>query len=351
MTDDGALGSPVVIWGAGAIGGTLGAHFVDAGRDVVLVDTAVEHVEAMNDEGLRITGPVAELRVPVRAVLPEALSGRHRTILLCVKAHHTARAVDRLALRLADDGCVVSVQNGLNERLIAARVGEGRTVGCFVNFGADRIEPGVVHLGGRGAVVVGELDGRESPRARGLHDLLRTFEPDAVLTGNIGGYLWGKLAYGALLFATALTDAPIADVLDSEEHRPALVALAREVVRVADARGVEPEAFDGFDPAAYRPGSGDAAARESLDALVAFNRRSAKERTGIWRDLAVRKRKTEVDAQLAPVAELGADAGVGTPLVRRLVELIHEIEEGEREQGWPALDALAAGAVDAADEA
>ena len=119
----------------------------------------------------------------------------------------------------------------------------------------------MIMRGNRGAVVVGELDGAHTARIRTVHGLFRLFEPQAVLTDNIWGYLWGKLAYGALLFATALAEASIADVLASERHRPTLVALAREVVTVAGARGIRPEAFDGFDPAAFHPDAGEAPPR------------------------------------------------------------------------------------------
>ena len=78
----------------------------------------------------------------------------------------------------------------------------------------------------------------------------------------------------------------------------------------------------------------------SLDRLVAFNARSAKSHSGVWRDLAVRRRRTEVDAQIAPIAELGANVGVSTPLTVRLVSLIHDVEEGRRQQSWETLDAL-----------
>jgi 2-dehydropantoate 2-reductase len=111
---------------------------------------------------------------------------------------------------------------------------------------------------------------------------------------------------------------------------------------VAKARAVHPEAFDGFDPAAYQPDAPAGAAAQSLDALVVHNRKSAKTHSGIWRDLAVRKRPTEVDAQLGIVVSLGAEAGVPTPLTARVVELIHEIERGQRTQSLEALDALAA---------
>ena len=76
------------------------------------------------------------------------------------------------------------------------------------------MEPGIVQYSGRGAVVVGEIDGRETDRIRELHRLFKEFDRDAVLTDNIWGYLWGKLIYGAQLFATALTN--------DRDRRPAL---------------------------------------------------------------------------------------------------------------------------------
>jgi len=115
------------------------------------------------------------------------------------------------------------------------------------------------------------------------------------------------------------------------------------VMRAAEARAVRAEAFDGFDPSAFAADATDQRAARSLDELVAFNRASAKSHSGVWRDLAVRKRKTEVDAQIAPIAELGDEVGVPTPLVSRLVELIHEVEAGARPQDWSTLDALAGG--------
>lgn len=331
-----------VIWGAGAMGGSIGAWLVRAYQPVLLVDSDRAHCMSIAEHGLRITGPVAEFTVDVGCILPEQVEPGLKTVLLAVKAHHTEAAMEVITPLLADDGFVVSVQNGLNERVIARYVGEERTVGCFVNFGADVMEPGLIQRGNRGAVVVGEPNGAMTPRIRRVHKLLSLFEPDAVLTDNIWGYLWGKLAYGALLFATALADASIADVLASEKHRPVLIELAREVMRVAHARSVRPEGFDGFNPRAFGPTALDVDAVASLDRLVDFNRASAKSHSGVWRDLAVRKRKTEVDAQIAPIAELGAEAGVDTPLVRRLVELIHDIEEGRRPQSWETLDALGA---------
>ena len=91
-----------------------------------------------------------------------------------------------------------------------------------------------------------------------------------------------------------------------------------------DAAPCPPEPFDGFDPADIEG---------SIERLVEFNRRSAKTHSGIYRDLAVRRRRTEVDAILGPVDR---------PLVRRTAELIHAIEDGRRVCERANLDLLAA---------
>ena len=334
--------TPILVWGAGAIGGTLAAAFARAGEAVVVVDSAADHVEAINANGLKIEGPIFEDTVAIPAFLPEALEGRFERVFLCVKAHHTEAAAKALAPHVADDGYVVSAQNGLNERVIAEHIGEPRTIGCFVNFGADYLAPGVVHYSGRGAVVVGELDGARSERIAEIHRLMQRFAPDAILTDNIWGFLWGKLVYGTLLFATALTDDSIADVLDNKRYRPVLTRLGQEVGAVAAAAGITMEAFNGFDPAAFAPGASAEHTAASFDEMVAHNRRSLKSHSGIWRDLAIRKRKTEVDAQILPIVDIGRDLSRATPLTARVVAMIHEIEEGKRPLVLENLDELAA---------
>jgi 2-dehydropantoate 2-reductase len=333
--------APILIWGAGAIGGTLGAGFVRAGHDVAFVDVDPAHVAAINTRGLRIDGPLWTDTVSAPASLPAEVSGVYERIFLCVKAQHTAEAAAALAPHLAQSGLVVSAQNGLNERVIAATVGLSRTIGCFVNFGADYLEPGVVHYSGRGAVVVGELNGVETDRIRDLHRLMLEFDSDAILTDNIWGFLWGKMIYGALLFATALTNDSIADVLEDPQARRFLVRLGQEVGAVAASEGVRTEAFNGFDPAAFAPGASPAAIDRSFADMVAHNRRSAKSHSGIWRDLAVRKRKTEAEAQLGPIVTTGAANGVPTPLTARVMTLIAEIEAGRRPLERTNLTALA----------
>lgn len=335
------MSAPILIWGAGAIGGTLGAYMARAGEDVLLVDIVPEHVTAMNAGGLLIEGPVETFRQKVNAVLPEDVEGKFKTVFLAVKAQHTAEAVEALLPHLAEDGYIVSAQNGLNELTIGRMIGMDRTIGCFVNFGADWLGPGQILLGNRGKVAVGELDGTRTERVAEVHRLLSIYEPDAELTDNIWGYLWGKMGYGAMLFATALTPASMSDNFASARHAPVFEGLGREVMAVASARMVSPLGFNGFDPDAFMPGSSTEDALRSIRAMEEHNRHTAKTHSGVWRDIAVRKRKTEVDAQIAVIADLAAEVGIEPRLTRRLVELVHEVEDG-RPQSWDVLDDLLA---------
>ena len=329
--------------GAGAIGGTVGAYMARGGEDVLFVDRDAEHVRAIHERGLTIRGYDKSFTVQAPAVTPEGLrdaaGGRLETVLLAVKAPATEGAVAQLADLLAPDGCVVSLQNGLNELEIARQVGERRTVGAFVNFSADYLEPGLIHFGGPGAFYVGELDGSTTPRLEALRDALGHWGGGPVrTTDNIWGFLWGKQAYGAMLFATALTNESMADGIDG--HRPLMVALAREVLAVADAKDVHPLGFDGFEPEVV--GSGDeAAVNASLDRLVELRRQDQKTHSGVWRDLAVRKRRTEVDAHFRPIVAEAERLGQRTALLTRMVEMIHEIEDGRRPLATENLDELA----------
>lgn len=321
---------PILIWGAGAIGGTIGAVLHRAGHEVTMVDIVPEHVAAVRDAGLRITGPIQRLTERMPALLPGDVTGAWQHIWLAVKAHHTEEACRALAPHLAPDGYVLSLQNGLCEDIIAGVVGRDRTVGAFINFGADWMAPGEIMWANRAAVVVGELDGHDTPRLRAIHAALLNFEPGAITTPEIWSYLWGKLGYGAMLFAQALGQAGIADCLARPELLPLWRRLGGEAVAVALAEGVQPRGFNGFDPAAFAPGATQAQGAASVSAMVDFNRGSAKTHSGVWRDLAVRRRPTEVDVQIAPIAATGARHGLPCPTIARLVAMIHEIEDGRR---------------------
>jgi 2-dehydropantoate 2-reductase len=310
-----------VIVGCGAIGGTVAAGLVRDGHDVLVADADAGVVSAINDAGLTITGPVENFTVNVRAVRPADLPDKlDCPVLVAVKAHHTAAAAASLAGRLDGSGYVVSLQNGLNTRTLADAAGASRVVEACVNFGADVTSPGVVLRGNRATFVVGETDGTITDRVTALAADIA----DAEVTGNVLGYIWAKEAYGAMLAAGAVSDLPIADTLDDPAYRTLMIEIARQVLAQAPVR---PVPLDGFDPDDLEG---------SLTRLAVFNRGSAKSHSGIYRDLAVLHRPTEV------TAILGGLASDRAPLISRIIELVTAIEQGHRVCERANLDLLAA---------
>lgn len=330
------------IVGAGAIGGTLGAYMARGGEDVLFVDVVAEHVRAINERGLTIKGYGETFTAHAPAITPDELPEGLECVVLAVKAPATRAALAQIAPRLAADGCIVSAQNGLNELLISAAVGAERTIGCFVNFSADYLEPGLIHFGGAGSFYIGELDGAITPRLERIQAAFSHWGGGPIrTTDNIWGYLWGKQAYGAMLFATALSNETMGDAIGA--YREMMVALAREVLAVAAAEGVRPLGFDGFEPDVLRDGA-PADIDASIERLVAVRARDEKKHSGVWRDLAVRKRRTEVDEHFVPIIERAAAHGLAVPLLARMVAMIHEVEEGVRPLVRENLDELAGAA-------
>jgi len=332
----------ITVYGAGAIGGVTGAALAEAGHDVLLVDRAVDHVTAMNAHGLTVDRRTGPSTTRVRAITPDVLGAGLELVLLAVKSQDTPAALEVLAPRLATDGAIVSLQNGLNEELIAAAVGARRTVGCLVNWAADWTGPGRILHGGEGALVLGELDGRASARVQSLAKLLDVVAPTRV-TDNILGYTWAKHVYGALLVATAVVDAHVYEVVErSHDVQAMLLRLVIESMDVAEATGIKLQPFDEYDPADYRAAAGgDVAARQRAMAIIATHYRAhTKTKTGIWRDLAVRRRKTEVGALLGATVAKAGPLGIAMPLTEQLIAMIEDLETGRRVMGWANVDEL-----------
>lgn len=183
----------VTVVGAGAIGGTVGVLLHRAGHDLVLVDRDEAHVATINREGFRLSG-LLNLVELVPAIVPDGLSHLVRDkrplgmVVLAVKAMDTEAAVEQIRPHLAPDGFVVSYQNGLNEEVIARIVGPERTVGAFVHFGADLLEPGHVVLATRPTTSISELDGSDTPRIHEIASVLSAVT-EVEITPNLEGYL------------------------------------------------------------------------------------------------------------------------------------------------------------------
>jgi 2-dehydropantoate 2-reductase len=322
------------IVGAGAIGGTVGHALAKAGHAVHLIDTDAEHVRAINERGLTIRSPNGdEDTVAVASAhTPDdypADSDNLDRVVIATKSQHTRDAAQWAARQLSDAGYVVSLQNGPNEPVIAAEIGAERVIGAFVNIFADYLEPGVISFGGAGALAVGLPDGG-APDARVLEVAsdLRAYGP-VTSTANLAGYRFAKRGFASILGLTSVVDEPIAAVVES--NRDLAAAIARESTEVAVRAGIVLESFDAYEPYAFSDAAAPDVREASLDRLVAWLATQPKDRSGGFRDIAVRRRPTETglfdDGYPALAEKHGVDLGTSAAVGR----ILGEIAAGSRD--------------------
>lgn len=133
------------IYGAGSLGTVLGAYLSKAGVDVDLITRNKEHVDAMNEGGAKIVGTV-NMTVPVHALTPDQMTEKYELIILLTKQLDNENILRNLEKNMTDDCIVCTLQNGLPELSVSKVVGEDRTMGCTVAWGATLHGKGVSEL-------------------------------------------------------------------------------------------------------------------------------------------------------------------------------------------------------------
>jgi 2-dehydropantoate 2-reductase len=242
-------GRPILIAGAGAIGSIIGAMLRRAGHEVALLGRA-RHLDAIARDGLRISGILGDCHARgfELASDPASLAGPFDLILLAVKAYDTASMAERIALLLAPDGLLVSMQNGVgNLEVLVERFGAARVVGARVMLGAEIRAPGTAHatvFGEPLALGPSEQTNREHcerlfESAREVATMIAAAGIPSEAVRDIAPYLWMKLFYnaalnplGALLrlnYGALAADADLRAIMDEVIEEAFAVALALEV--------------------------------------------------------------------------------------------------------------------------
>jgi len=331
----------IAVFGAGAIGASIGGFLAQAGQDVLLVDPYEEHVAAMQRGGLLLDGITGEHRVPVTAVTPadlDRMGGVFDVVVLGVKSYDTVAAVERLQPFLHDDTWLVTPQNGLNELLIAPRIGAHRTIGCVTVIAATLSGPGhvtrTVRTGSETkqgvrttSYIVGELDGRITPR---LERLAALFEPSGhtATTDDLWGQRWTKLVTNTMLNPmAAITGMTGWDMKAHERARRLMFRLGLETVRVGRSLGyrvgmpVAGFAFEDLERAAAGP-------HPEMEAAFVGEKPAVQGRPSMGQDI-LKGHPTEIRFINGEVVAHGARIGVPTPACAAAVEVVTRVERGE----------------------
>lgn len=323
----------IAIVGCGAMGTVMGAYLTKNGCPVDMVDSYQAHVDALNQSGAHIVGMV-DLVVPVRAMTPEQMEGIYDLVFLFTKQTANDQVLPALLPHLNEDSTVCTLQNGVPEPYVAAHVGEKRTVGGTVLWGATFVSPGVSELTQNiekndHLFEIGEMDGSTGPRIQKVADVLSCMGRPAKVTDQLMASRWGKLINNACMSGmSAVCGATFGQVLDDPTARACLSYLGREVKQCCEAAGYRlplllneqsPDSFELADQAMYEE-------NQTMFQVMYQDMHSAK--ASMLQDLEKGK-KTEVGMINGFVCQTGEQYGIPTPFNHKVVEVVTGIEAGK----------------------
>ena len=312
----------ICVFGAGAIGAYLGAALAEGGADVTLIARG-PHLAAMQQKGLALEQDGKRRKIALTATDDPSAIGAQDYVILTVKAHSVAPAVDQIKTLLGPDTAVVTAQNGIlwwyfhalegpwqgrhlesadPGGLIWNAIGPERAIGCVVYPSCEIVEPGIVrHLEGN-RFMLGEPDGEKTDRVTALAEAMSAGGLKAPVRRKIRDDIWFKLLGNATFNpVSVLTGATLEQMGQHSGVRRVIKMLMAEAAAVASKLGVR-FAMD-ID--------------KRIDGAAAVGAH----KTSMLQDYEL-GRPLEIDALVAAVAELGRLVDVPTPVLDAAVELV-----------------------------
>lgn len=331
------IDADILVVGGGAIGGVTAARMIGEVRRVAVLDANEEHVARMQ-AGLVVDVLGEERRVELEVHAdPAGLDGPFDFALVTLKAPHLEAALRPLVER----GLVrtyVSLCNGLVQERMGGIVGEGSLIWGTVEWGSTNLGPGRLAQTTRAPFVIGEPDGETRDRTRLLAELLGVVE-DVRLTENIRGQVWSKLLVNSSFSGLgAVSGLLYREVMEDPDGREVALALWREGHDVGMAQKLALEKVLGVEAEALvlRVPEDRERVEEAIEVAMGY---AGATKASMLQDLE-RGLKTEVDVINGAVVDRGREYGVETPVNARVVELMHEMERGERKPGRDVFEDL-----------
>lgn len=332
----------IAVIGVGAIGGLLGSYLTRGGYDVTIISCfRRENAEYMAEHGIDVDGVKGAFHVDVKSVFLDDLTTEQKfdCFLVALKGNDTQAVLERLKDNLMPEGCCLTMQNGMNEDLIAEILGPERVLYAVSRAGGQMVGPGKL-WDHDGEFVIGEGDNSATPRILELREILSCVRPTRIAE-DIIAVKWDKLCAVALSVPVCtVSGIYLSDVFFEQKAQQLFGLLAREIFAVAEASGHPlPQVLDRTEEewAAIAAGTINGAL-DRADPKIHFPPGVVDAYT-----MDIRKgRPLEIDYTNGAVTRLGRRCGVATPVNDLLVERVLDIAAGKVEAGVALLDEIIA---------
>ncbi len=230
----------IAIVGAGALGSVIGALLWEAGLDPVLIERNPEEVEQATTKGIFVEGVSGDRYVRPRIYREDAGVEAVDLVIVLVKSYDTKRACLTIRRILADDGSILTIQNGVGNFETLNEEFPGRVLAGVTTMGAMTVARGRVRHTGFGPTHLGEADGGISERVIAIRDTLRLMNGGPVHeSDNAIGLVWSKLIINAGINAPAtLLRLRNGDLPTTESGRQLIRSIVHECMEVVQAKGI-----------------------------------------------------------------------------------------------------------------
>ncbi len=310
------------------MGTVLGAYISKAGGRIDLITRNKAHVQALREGGAKIGGTV-EFTVPVTALTPEEMTGRYGIIFLMTKQRQNAAICEFLRDYLEDGGVICTMQNGLPEPSVAAVIGEKRTLGCAVSWGATFVGAGCANLTSDPGKLTFALGGYDpsNPALSGAAELLGKMGKVAI-EKNFLGARWAKLSVNSAFSAvSAVTGMTFGEVATHKTAKKIALALLNEAFAVAKSCGVRISQIQGHDIVKIYGCRGGIKKQIALKLLPLAMKNHKNIISGMYYDLKAGK-KCDIDFINGVVAHFAKQYGVPVPCNLQALSVVQKIENG-----------------------
>lgn len=318
------------IYGAGSLGTILGAYITKNGGFIDLINRNKAHIEALRTNGARITGTVSFTQ-KVAALTPDEMTGTYDIIFLLTKQQHNRDVVTFLKPFLADDGVIVTMQNGIPEMLVGEIVGNERVIGCTVAWGATMKSGGECELTSAPDSLTFSIGTLTPQRHKYFGEVKRLLEMmgRVDIDDNFIGTRWSKLLINAAFSGmSAVLGCTFGEAAGNRQSRRIVQRIIKECIDVCAASGIRIEPVQGKDIVRLLDYSNSVKKAISFFIIPIAIRKHARLKASMLQDIEKGK-LTEVDAINGVVCEAGRKCGVPTPMNDAVVSVIHRIENGE----------------------
>ncbi|MGT2754639.1 2-dehydropantoate 2-reductase [Streptococcus ovis] len=300
----------IYIAGAGAMGCRFGVQLSEAGNDVTLLDNWEAHIQAIQQEGLKVVGD-EEKTVQLPIMKPVEVEGEADLVILFTKAMQLKQMLQDIETVVGEQTRVLCLLNGLGHAdVIKEYVPESNILMGVTVWTAGLKGPGTVLMQGNGTINLQSLDASQEASGREITDVLNGAGLNATYDTDVVPSIWRKACVnGTMNSGCALLDCTIGELFASESGLKIVREIIHEFVSVGIAEGV------------------DLNEEEITNYVMDISVKAAPHYPSMHQDLVQNRRLTEIDYLNGAVNEKAKRLGISTPYCQMMTQLIHTKED------------------------